>query len=369
MLFFNDRAGDVLLPYVRVSDLDVSGYREYGIAIGWWNGRSGFSDVRVERVVSHDNGDSGMVTYAAARNVHRNVYVGASRFYDNQGQPDSPTNSGSGLVLGGVDGATVERQPRLQERRAEHDDPRRRRHLGLRLDPRHDPTQRVVRQPHRRTRRRGRVRLRPERVELDHAVQLLPRQRRPRFHAGAQRGLGCAHRQRHPLQRQPERRAEERHGRDPHLRADHRRGHLPEHRLPRPRLRPARRPFASTASSPPVGSTSATTSSGPRVVPRCSRSAPGRSPTKSTCSSRGTTGTHPARRPGSSGDRSRTRRCRRGEPPRARNGWAPKRWGPARIPCSSVEMLRPSVIHPASTSSATTTACPPRRPSSTRAST
>ena len=109
VLFFNDRAGDVLLPYVRMSDLDVSGYREYGIAIGGWNGRSGFSDVRVERVVSHDNGDSGMVTYAAARNVHRNVYVGASRFYGNLGQPDSPTNSGSGVVLGGVDGATVER--------------------------------------------------------------------------------------------------------------------------------------------------------------------------------------------------------------------------------------------------------------------
>ena len=93
--------------YVRVTNLDVSGYREYGIAIGGWNGRSGFSDVRVERVVSHDNGDSGMVTYAAARNVHRNVR-GASRFQ----QPGSARLADElrqRLVLGGVDGAIIER--------------------------------------------------------------------------------------------------------------------------------------------------------------------------------------------------------------------------------------------------------------------
>jgi hypothetical protein len=108
VLFYNDLAGDVLLPYVRVINTDVSGFHDFGIAIGSFNGRSGFSDVRVERVWSHDNGDSGLVTYAAAVNVHKNVYVGSSRFYNNQGQPDSTKNSGSGLVLGGVDGATVE---------------------------------------------------------------------------------------------------------------------------------------------------------------------------------------------------------------------------------------------------------------------
>jgi hypothetical protein len=109
LLFFNDLAGNVLLPYLRVSDVEVSGYHDFGIAVGGWNGTSGFSDVRVERVRSHDNGDSGMVTYAAARNVHKDVYVGASSFYDNQGLPSATTNTGSGLVLGGVDGATVEK--------------------------------------------------------------------------------------------------------------------------------------------------------------------------------------------------------------------------------------------------------------------
>jgi hypothetical protein len=108
VLFYNDLPGDVLLPYVRLINTDVSGYREFGISIGSFNGRSGFSDVRVERVVSHDNGDSGMTTYAALPNVHKNVYIGGSRFTNNQGQPDSPTNSGSGLVLGGVDTATIE---------------------------------------------------------------------------------------------------------------------------------------------------------------------------------------------------------------------------------------------------------------------
>jgi hypothetical protein len=43
LLFFNDLAGNVLLPYLRVSDLEVSGYHNFGIAIGAWNGTSGFA--------------------------------------------------------------------------------------------------------------------------------------------------------------------------------------------------------------------------------------------------------------------------------------------------------------------------------------
>jgi hypothetical protein len=108
VLFYADLPNNVLLPYVRVTDVEVSGYSETGITIGSFNGRTGFSDVRIERVASHDNADSGLITYAAVPYVHKNVYVGASRFYMNQGQPNSTTNSGSGLVLGGVDGGTVE---------------------------------------------------------------------------------------------------------------------------------------------------------------------------------------------------------------------------------------------------------------------
>ena len=249
MLFYNDLPGDVLLPYVRLSDIDVSGYREYGITIGSFNGRSGFSDVRVERVTSHDNGDSGMVTYAAALNVHKNVYVGASRFYNNQGQPDSPTNSGSGLVLGGVDTATVEGNLAFKNG-------------GLNTTIQGgvgiwaydstrvtDPAQRVLRQPHRRTRGWWRLRLRPERLELGHPVQLLARQRGQRLHARPRHGHGDPHEQRHPLQRQPERRPEERHRRDPRLRAGQQRRDLPEHHLARAGLDAARSRSGSTASS------------------------------------------------------------------------------------------------------------------------
>ena len=48
-------------------------------------------------------------TYAAVPNVHQNVYVGYSWAYDNSGVPGLSTNSGNGIVLGNVNGATIER--------------------------------------------------------------------------------------------------------------------------------------------------------------------------------------------------------------------------------------------------------------------
>ena len=42
-------------------------------------------------------------------NVTPEVYVGYSWAYDNSGVPGLSTNSGNGIVLGDVDGATIER--------------------------------------------------------------------------------------------------------------------------------------------------------------------------------------------------------------------------------------------------------------------
>ena len=61
------------------------------------------------------------------------------------------------------------------------------RHLGVGLQQRQDPVQRVVQQRHRRASRRRRVRPRRRRDQLGHAVQLLARQRRRRLPARAVR--------------------------------------------------------------------------------------------------------------------------------------------------------------------------------------
>lgn len=107
IVFYTDTPG-VKLPFVRIEGVEVSGYGKDGIEIGSWNGTSGFRDVRITRAWTHHNARTGILVYAQQPNAHENVYVGHSRAFDNPGIPSSATNSGSGIVLGGVNGGTVE---------------------------------------------------------------------------------------------------------------------------------------------------------------------------------------------------------------------------------------------------------------------
>jgi len=106
---FTDLGGNVSLGPIRIDNVDVSGFGQRGISVGSWNGATGYHDVAITGVAAHDNGLAGIATFAAARNVHRNVYVGYSSAYGNTGVPGWSTNSGNGIVLGDVAGATIER--------------------------------------------------------------------------------------------------------------------------------------------------------------------------------------------------------------------------------------------------------------------
>lgn len=106
---YTDLAGGVKLPYLRIDSVDVGGFGKYGVSIGSWNGTTGFSDVRVTYTATHDNALSGFITYAQAMYVHQNVYVGRVQAWNNSGVSSLTTNSGSGIVIGGVSGGMVER--------------------------------------------------------------------------------------------------------------------------------------------------------------------------------------------------------------------------------------------------------------------
>ena len=94
---------------VTIEDTDVGGFGQDGIQIGAWSGAPGFSAVRVLRSSVHDNGRTGLLTFADRPAVHRDVYVGYVRAFDNRGIPGQSVNTGSGIVLGGVNGGTIER--------------------------------------------------------------------------------------------------------------------------------------------------------------------------------------------------------------------------------------------------------------------
>lgn len=112
---FNDLAGNVKLDYIRIDDIEAAGFKN-GVSIGGFNGSSGFTDVRVTDSSLHHNRDTGLITYgslftpAAPNYANSDVYVGRVSAFDNPGNPNNlSSSSGNGIVLGSVNGGTVER--------------------------------------------------------------------------------------------------------------------------------------------------------------------------------------------------------------------------------------------------------------------
>ncbi|MFI2436687.1 right-handed parallel beta-helix repeat-containing protein [Streptomyces sp. NPDC018693] len=110
---YNDAAGGERKRHVLVTDVNVSGFR-VGVAVGSSVVGSGFRDVTVRRAQLHGNRDAGLLTYGprldAARPAyaHENVALERVDAFDNAGDPSvNNRHTGSGIIIGGVRGATV----------------------------------------------------------------------------------------------------------------------------------------------------------------------------------------------------------------------------------------------------------------------
>jgi hypothetical protein len=114
IVFYTDLDTGAKLEYVRVNNVDVSGYRKTGILISADNpSNSGFRDVRITNAEVHNNGYAGISSIGywppdPSNRPHRAIYVGNCRIYDNAGIPGMKPHSGNGIVLSGVDGAVIE---------------------------------------------------------------------------------------------------------------------------------------------------------------------------------------------------------------------------------------------------------------------
>ena len=106
--FFNNLSRNRKLDFLRIDNVDVGGFANYGITIGGWNGTAGYRDVRITNVVAHDNGKAGIVTYGEEMYANESVYVGNTVAHSNSGVKGLDTNSGNGIVLGSVNGGTIE---------------------------------------------------------------------------------------------------------------------------------------------------------------------------------------------------------------------------------------------------------------------
>ena len=109
IVFYTATSGNVKRPFIRIESVDVAGFGKDGVEIGSWNGATGYRDVRLTGVTAHGNARTGIIFYAQVPNVHQDVYVGYSRAYDNPGIASATSNTGNGIVFGGVNGGLIER--------------------------------------------------------------------------------------------------------------------------------------------------------------------------------------------------------------------------------------------------------------------
>jgi len=109
---WTDLAGDVKLERLYIDNVDISGYMQRGISIGGWNNLSGFKDVKITNCDVHDNADMGIFIWGYQYPVsgwsNKDVYIADCRTYNNTGISGKRTNTGSGIVVSGTDGALIE---------------------------------------------------------------------------------------------------------------------------------------------------------------------------------------------------------------------------------------------------------------------
>jgi hypothetical protein len=110
-VFFYRQGGGAHLEYIRIDNLDVSGYYKTGIIVGG-NVSTGFRDVSITNCVVHDGGDVGISTYGkwpVQERAHQDIYVGDCVVYNIRGQLAKTSNhTGNGILLWSINGAVIE---------------------------------------------------------------------------------------------------------------------------------------------------------------------------------------------------------------------------------------------------------------------
>ncbi len=115
VFIFHDLPSGVVLPWIRVRNLTVSGFNHEGLIIYATNWNAGFSDVLIENVHAHDNGHAGIIVSGnypgelATGYCHMNVVVRNCKAYNNPGEIGLITShTGSGIIVSNTEGALIE---------------------------------------------------------------------------------------------------------------------------------------------------------------------------------------------------------------------------------------------------------------------
>jgi len=113
----NELPNNQKLEYIRVHNVEATGFGSCGMFVGEWvedGSKSGYRDVRISNCVTYQNEDAGIMIIGCQPDdpntyANSNVYVGYCKVYDNPGDPEYLiTHSGNGILMAEVDGGVIE---------------------------------------------------------------------------------------------------------------------------------------------------------------------------------------------------------------------------------------------------------------------
>ncbi len=110
--FYNDLPGDLKLDKVEITNTEVTGFRNFGIVIGAYNGNSGFNNVLLENNKVHGILDVGISSYGEFSSTktgyaHSNITVRNCEVYNIPGY-SKKSHSGNGIVISDVQKSLIE---------------------------------------------------------------------------------------------------------------------------------------------------------------------------------------------------------------------------------------------------------------------
>lgn len=112
--FYNDLPGDVKLDFAEITNVEVHGFRDFGIVIGSWNGNSGFKNVLIKDNKVYDIMDVGISSYgyfSASKTgySHSNIIVRNCEVFNISGlSTKTGSHSGNGILLSDVQNSVIE---------------------------------------------------------------------------------------------------------------------------------------------------------------------------------------------------------------------------------------------------------------------
>lgn len=107
--FLNNRSDSLTLYGITIKNVEVSGFKLFGICFSVEKSKSVYKDVTISRCQSHHNGEGGIASNSTDQYSIKNLLITHCKTFRNSGISNKTDNhSGNGIVMGAINGGVIE---------------------------------------------------------------------------------------------------------------------------------------------------------------------------------------------------------------------------------------------------------------------